>query len=257
MTIEIPSELIVVLRNARHVAFLTGAGVSAESGIPTFRDALTGLWENFDAEQLASADAFRRDRELVWGWYEWRRMKVLKAEPNAAHCTISTIASKVPHVDVVTQNVDDLHERAGSENVVHLHGRLDHPICFACRRLHELSLGIPEEPEGGRRLAPPRCEYCGGYVRPGVVWFGESVPESEWKVAVDACRKCDVLFTVGTSSIVQPAASLPVIAARGRAMVVQINLGPTSLDGIAQFNLVGQAGVIIPALFDAVWGPSK
>lgn len=257
MTVEIPSQLITALRDANRIVFLTGAGVSAESGIPTFRDALTGLWERYDPEQLASADAFRRDRELVWGWYEWRRMRVLKAQPNGAHRAIVEFASKVPSVSVITQNVDDLHERAGCENVIHLHGRLDRPICFACRRPHELPTGIPEEPEGGRRLAPPRCEYCGGYVRPGVVWFGESLCESEWTAAADACRKCDVLFSVGTSSLVQPAASLPVTAARRRATVVQINLGPTSLDVLAHFNLVGPAGVILPALYDAVWGASK
>lgn len=249
---DIPANLITALRNANHVVFLTGAGVSAESGIPTFRDALTGLWENFDAEQLASADAFRRDRELVWGWYEWRRMMVMKAMPNAAHRAIAEISSEVRRVDVITQNVDDLHERAGSQNVIHLHGRLDCPICFTCQRPYELSPGIPDEPEGGRRLAPPRCEYCGGYVRPGVVWFGEPLPRLEWNAAVEACETCDVLFSVGTSSIVQPAASLPAIAARHGAMVVQVNPNRTSLDDIAAFNLAGSAAVVMPALFEAV-----
>ncbi|QYD69020.1 NAD-dependent deacylase [Paraburkholderia edwinii] len=253
MSIAIPSELITALRGAKHVVFLTGAGVSAESGIATFRDAMTGLWERYSAEQLANADAFRRDRELVWGWYEWRRMQVMKAEPNAAHRAIAAIASKVPRVDVVTQNVDDLHERAGSDKVLHLHGRLNRPFCFACGHPHTLSAGIPNEPEGGRRLAPPQCERCGGYVRPGVVWFGEMLPKSQWDAAVEACEACDVLFSVGTSSLVQPAAGLPLLAARRRAMVVQVNPNPTSLDGIAQINLVGAAGVIMPALVDATW----
>jgi NAD-dependent deacetylase len=257
MTIAIPPDLITTLRAANHVVFLTGAGVSAESGIPTFRDAMTGLWERYSAEQLATADAFTRDRDLVWGWYEWRRMQVMKTRPNAAHRAIAAIASKVSRVDVVTQNVDDLHERAGSSNVLHLHGRLNHPFCFDCRHTYALPPETPDEPEGGRRLAPPRCDRCNGHIRPGVVWFGEMLPEPEWDAAVKACESCDVLFSVGTSSLVQPAAGLPLLAARRHATVVQVNPNSTSLDSIARFNLVGPAGVIMPALFDSVWGASR
>ncbi|TDY49756.1 NAD-dependent deacetylase [Paraburkholderia rhizosphaerae] len=257
MTVTIPPELIAALHVAKKVVFLTGAGVSAESGIPTFRDAMTGLWERYSAEQLATADAFTRDRELVWGWYEWRRMQVMKAEPNAAHRAIAAIASQVASVDVITQNVDDLHERAGSHNVLHLHGQLNRPFCFACRQPHALQPGTPDEPEGGRRLAPPQCNRCNGYIRPGVVWFGEMLPEAEWNAAVEACDACDVLFSVGTSSLVQPAAGLPLLAARRRVTVVQVNPNSTSLDSHARFNLVGAAGVIMPALFDAVWPASS
>jgi NAD-dependent deacetylase len=153
-TNTIPRNLIIALQEAKHVAVLTGAGVSAESGIPTFRDALTGLWERFDAEDLATPDAFRKDKELVWGWYEWRRMKVLRSLPNPAHLAIAELARHVPKLTFVTQNVDDLHKRAGSTDVLHLHGSLHSPRCFACGRVHTSAPGIPEEPEGGRRLIP-------------------------------------------------------------------------------------------------------
>ena len=188
---------------------LTGAGVSAESGIPTFRDALTGLWQNFDAAQLATADAFVRNPALVWGWYEWRRMKALQAVPNAGHLAIARLARHVPHLDLFTQNVDDLHERAGSANVRHLHGSLHNPRCFDCGAPFELSADIPVEPPGGRRLEPPRCPQCGGAVRPGVVWFNESLPTAILEEAFDLARSADVLLVVGTSCTFYPVAQLP------------------------------------------------
>ena len=170
--IDIPIPLIAALRAARHVVLFTGAGVSAESGIPTFRDALTGLWQRFDAEELATPEAFQKDKDLVWGWYEWRRMRVLRAQPNAAHRAIAWLAQQVPQLTVVTQNVDDLHERAGSVDVVHLHGRLHAPRCFACGRPHALQQDLLDQPEGGQRLAPPAlytlrrfCPSRGGLVR--------------------------------------------------------------------------------------------
>lgn len=253
MSIAIPPELVATLREAKHVVVLTGAGTSAESGIPTFRDRLTGLWQRFDAEDLANADAFTRDPELVWGWYEWRRMIVMKAQPNAAHVAIARMAEKIPKLTLVTQNVDDLHERGGNTNVLHLHGRLNRPFCFACRRPHPFPSDIPNEPEGGRRLAPPRCDFCGGLIRPGVVWFGEMLPESVWDAAIAATNACDVLFSVGTSSMVQPAAGLPIQAVRRGVPVVQVNPASTSLDWQARFNLVGAAGEVLPQLVDATW----
>lgn len=255
---EFPDELVAVLRDATKVVFLTGAGVSAESGIPTFRDPMTGLWAHYDAAELASADAYRRDRELVWGWYEWRRMGILRARPNGAHLAIAAMATRVPRATVVTQNVDDLHERAGSRDVVHLHGRMDRPYCFDCRASYRFAEGIvPDEPEGGRRLAPPRCPACGGTIRPGVVWFGEMLPEAEWETAVTACDDCDVLFSVGTSALVQPAAGLSAQAARRGACVVQVNPNPTPLDGVVSYNLAGAAGTVLPALYERVWGKRR
>ncbi len=228
---SIPADLIAALHSAKHVMVFTGAGVSAESGIPTFRDSLTGLWEQFDAGDLASPNAFRKDRDLVWGWYEWRRMKVLQAQPNQAHLVISKLATWVPKLTLVTQNVDDLHERAGSNDVIHLHGELCKPRCFACNRPYSLETAIPDEPEGGRRIRPPRCHHCRGYVRPGVVWFGESLPEKPLKLAFSAAKACDLLFVIGTSGVGMPAAQIPMIAMKAGVQVVEINPAP-SLRGV-------------------------
>ena len=251
--LAIPQALIVALQQAKHVVVFTGAGVSAESGIATFRDALTGLWERFDAEDLATPDAFRRDEELVWGWYEWRRMRVLRSHPNLAHLAIAALARHVPKLTVVTQNVDDLHERAGSTHVMHLHGSLHSPRCFACGQAHILPSGIPEEPDGGRRLCPPRCHHCGGSVRPGVVWFGEDLPVIELNHAFAAARECDVLFAIGTSGLVQPAAGIPSLAKRAGAKVVQVNPVGTQLDDACTWSLRGAAGVVMPKLLQAAF----
>jgi len=247
----LPPELIVALQQAKQVVVFTGAGVSAESGIPTFRDALIGLWQRFDAEDLATPDAFRKDKELVWGWYEWRRMQVLRALPNPAHIAIAGLAQFVPRLTVVTQNVDDLHERAGSVEVLHLHGSLHAPRCFACGRAHLLAPGIPEEPEGGRRLDPPLCKHCGGAIRPGVVWFGEGLPEEVLDAAFTAARACDLLFAIGTSGLVHPAARIPVLARQAGAKVVQVNPTATALDDECTWTLRGDAGAIMPHLLSA------
>ena len=249
------TELIERLRAARRIVVLTGAGVSSESGIPTFRDVLTGLWENFDAQHLATPQAFKADPELVWGWYEWRRAKVLKCQPNAAHHAIAAMQEHVPSLVVVTQNVDDLHERAGSRDVVHLHGSLHHPRCCDCSAPHTFASGIPDEPEGGRRLAPPACRQCGGRVRPGVVWFGESLPAANWDRAQDLASQCDVLFSVGTSSLVYPAAHLPHVAKAADACVVQVNPDVTGLENTLDHNLHGKAGEVMSALLQAISEP--
>lgn len=245
---EISDSLLAALGQSRHIVVFTGAGVSAESGIPTFRDALDGLWTRYEATQLASPEGFENDPALVWGWYEWRRMKVLRTRPNPAHHAIVGMAGLSPRMTLVTQNVDDLHERAGSPGVIHLHGSLHEPRCFACSLPYAFPPGIPDEPEGGRRLEPPRCGHCDSPIRPGVVWFGECLPEDAWRKARQAAQDCDALLSVGTSSLVWPAAELPELAARGGATVVQINPGETPLDGWADFNLRGKAGEVLPTL---------
>lgn len=250
---EIPAPVCAALREARHVAIFTGAGVSAESGIPTFRDALTGLWENFDAEVLATPAAFRRGPALVWGWYEWRRQTVMRALPNAAHRAIANLASLVPRLSVITQNVDDLHERAGSTGVIHLHGSFFQPRCFACARPHVLTPGEPDEPDGGRRLEPPRCGHCGDLIRPGVVWFGEALPQEAFAQAEQAVRHCDLMFSIGTSSVVYPAAALPFEAAARGAKVIQVNPAATELDAVAFCNLRGAAGTVMDSLIRTTW----
>ncbi|PJI72020.1 SIR2 family NAD-dependent protein deacylase [Pseudomonas asiatica] len=211
------------LREAKRVVVFTGAGVSAESGIPTFHDALTGLWERFDPAQLATVEAYRADPSLCWGWYEWRRCKVLQAQPNDAHLAIAELAQHVQKLTVVTQNVDDLHERAGSQGVIHLHGSLHSPRCIDCGITHEAVLACDQMSEDGCRVEPPRCHSCNGYIRPGVVWFGEMLPEAAWRAGLEAAEDCDLFFSIGTSGIVFPAAELPLRALSTGASFVHIN----------------------------------
>lgn len=244
----IPPTLLTAMRAARHIVVFTGAGVSAESGIPTFRDALTGLWERFDAAVLATPQAFLQDPELVWGWYEWRRMKAVQAQPNPAHLAIAALARHVPKLTVITQNVDDLHERAGSIGVIHLHGSLHKPHCFDCGRPPAKALGMPLEPEGGRRVEPPRCKHCGGMLRPGVVWFGESLPSDAMHAAFAAAQNCDVLLSIGTSGVVYPAAEVPILAWESGAVVVHINPHAVAHGEEREYTLAGAAGEKVPAL---------
>jgi NAD-dependent deacetylase len=249
--VQLAPDLISRLGRARRLVVFTGAGVSAESGIPTFRDRQTGLWRHFDAQALATAEAFERDPALVWGWYEWRRSLVQGAEPNAAHRAIAALQGRVAQLTLVTQNVDDLHERAGSPHVLHLHGRICHPYCSVCG--HEFALSKATVPEDGSRLPPPRCSACGGPVRPGVVWFGEALPTGAWEQALEASRGCDAFLCVGTSSIVEPAAGLTRLAIAARSITVQINIDQTPLDDLVTLNLRGPAGSVLPELVAAVW----
>lgn len=251
------SSLIIALQQARRVVVFTGAGASAESGIPTFRDALTGLWENFDPAQLATPEAYFANPDLVWAWYEWRRQLVTDCQPNAGHVAAASLQDHVDQVAVVTQNVDDLHERAGSSDVVHLHGSLHHPYCSSCSQPHNFSGAVADgaplvaEPKDG--LPPPACTYCDGMIRPGVVWFGESLPQAEWQRAHRLVADCDVLFSIGTSSVVYPAADLPRRAHASGAQVVQINPSETGLEDWVHHNLVGPAGRLLPQLLQAAF----
>lgn len=247
----IPESLLSALNDARQILVFTGAGVSQESGIPTFRDDLTGLWQRYDPQELATPEAFVRQPDLVWGWYEFRRRNVMLCAPNAAHRTIAAMANAFPRLTLITQNVDDLHERAGSQKVLHLHGSLLQARCHDCACPFSLPPEIPIEPAGGWRFEPPRCPHCQGNIRPGVVWFGESLPEDAWQAALDATQSCDVFFSVGTSSVVYPAASLPELAARRGACLVQINPSPTPLDRLATHNLHGKAGEVLTQLWTA------
>jgi len=238
------------LRSAHHWVVFTGAGVSAESGIPTFRDKQTGLWERFAAHELATPEAFHRDPALVWGWYEWRRALVLRAQPNPAHVAIAQLATLVPQLTLITQNVDDLHERAGSVNVLHLHGELMRARCERCRQHFPYPTEMPAIPEGGARIEPPVCTQCGARIRPGVVWFGETLPEREWLTARTAANQCDALLCIGTSSLVQPAASLTRLAIARGAITVQINPNVTNIDDEVTCSLRGRAGEMVPELIE-------
>lgn len=225
---------------------LSGAGMSAESGIPTFRDALTGLWARFDAERLATEDAFRADPALVWGWYRWRAAMVAAAQPNAAHLDVAALSDDGHALTVVTQNVDDLHERGGARDVLHLHGRLLASRCIGCgaRVTPDPILAPPSPPDGGARETPPACTACGAAFRPDVVWFGESLPIDAWDAAEIAVDACDLLVVVGTSSLVWPAAGLPERAVRAGTPVLEINpqTTPLSSRAAAHWPLTATAG---------------
>lgn len=249
----IDEPLITALRQAKHLVILTGAGVSAESGIPTFRDALTGLWAHFDPQQLASEHGFRNDPALVWGWYEWRRTKVRLASPNPAHVAIAKVQQLVPKLTLISQNVDDLHERAGSHSVLHLHGSIQSPHCISCLQSYELSNDESCDVYESQRIESPRCPQCGDLIRPGVVWFGEALPLDVWHAAEAAAEACNVLISIGTSGLVYPAAELPRIAKKAGSLFIQINPESTNLDKLADFNLHGKAGELLPRLLQAAF----
>jgi NAD-dependent deacetylase len=245
-------DLLIALLRAKRIVVFTGAGMSAESGIPTFRDTQSGLWEQYDPYVMASPKGYLADKALVWGWYEWRRMQVLHAKPHAGHIAIADLSGHVERLTLITQNVDDLHERAGSKNVIHLHGSLHQPRCFDCGSPYTFFDEIPDEPSGDQRKEPPICVNCNGSIRPGVVWFGESIQDTDWNFAEQAAMECDLLFSIGTSSLVWPAAQLPERAVLHGARVIQINPGPTALDNKAHYNFRGKAGEVLPAMLEAL-----
>lgn len=227
------------IRGAHHVAVLTGAGISAESGLPTFRGP-NGLWRNFRPEQLATPHAFARDPKLVWEWYNWRRSVHAQCQPNAGHRALAQLEQAAPQFTLITQNVDKLHEEAGSRNVIHLHGSLWRVRCLRCAK-EEPNTQVPLEP------LPPLCD-CGGMLRPAVVWFGESLPEYELRKAMDTTREADVVLVVGTSGMVYPAAALPRMALDAGAHVIEVNPEPTELSASASAFLQGPAGEILPSV---------
>jgi len=244
---KIADELIQALRAAQSIVVLTGAGTSAESGVPTFRDAQTGLWARYDPTQLATPEAFQRDPKLVWEWYQWRRELVAKAEPNAGHYALVELQDKVPQLHLITQNVDGMHQRAGSRDVIELHGNIMRTRCAA--KGHIVSTWQDTK-------VPPRCDgcNCNGYLRPDVVWFGESLPMFALQKAEQVAAQCDVLLSVGTSGLVYPAAGLPDIALQEGATVVEINPQATPLTTRASYALQTTSAVALPALLTAVWG---
>jgi NAD-dependent deacetylase len=243
---DIPADLAEKLRAARYVAVLTGAGVSAESGIPTFREAQTGLWAKYDPQELATPQAFQRNPRLVWEWYAWRRELVSRAAPNPAHVALAEIERRAPQFTLITQNVDGLHMLAGSRNVIELHGNAMRTKCF------EEGTLVESWQETGE--VPPRCPRCGGLLRPDVVWFGERLPEAALLAAQDAARHCDLFFSIGTSGAVEPAASLPFIALKQGATVIIVNPEIKPSPGPALYSLSGPAGTVLPALLRAAWG---
>lgn len=241
---EFPAALLETLRDAGRVAVLTGAGVSQESGLRTFRDAQAGLWSQYKPEDLASAEAFRRNPRLVWDWYAWRRLAIEGVRPNPGHYALAEMARRYDNFALITQNVDGLHAAAGSADVIELHGNIRRVRCSNCGH------PAPKWEESEERL--PRCERCSGLLRPDVVWFGEPLPRDELERATAAALGSQVFLSIGTSALVQPAASLPYVAKRAGAIIAEINAERTPLSASADFVLVGRSGEILPQLVHAL-----
>ena len=239
---EIPLSLLENLAKANHIVAMTGAGVSAESGIATFRDP-DGLWSKFNPMELASINGFMSNPELVWEWYQYRRAIVNKSEPNPGHYALAEMERMFPKFDLITQNVDRLHQRAGSENVWELHGNIMDNKCFDCDMPFTGEVNLPDK-------QIPKCESCGGRIRPCVVWFGEMLPQYAFEHADSVSRICDIFFSIGTSAEVYPAAAIPVAAKHLGVFVVEINPNVTSFSHLADVHLQGPSGEILPLMLE-------
>jgi len=241
-----PSELVRFLLTSKRVTILTGAGVSQESGLRTFRDAMEGLWTHYRPEDLATPEAFNRNPELVWEFYAMRRLKTGEVQPNPGHLALAEMEHRVPNFTLITQNVDGLHQRAGSRCVIELHGNITRTRCLkGCgifTQWDDVVNGVPI------------CPNCGAKLRPDVVWFGEAIPSDEMAAAVQAASTCTAFFSIGTSGLVQPAASLPLLAKQVGATLVEINTEETPLTPSVNYYFRGKSGEILPELVKQVWG---
>lgn len=237
---QIPKELISRMKNVRRVVISTGAGVSAESGVPTFRGD-GGIWEKMSAQELASVDGFLKNPDLVWEWYQHRREIRNQVKPNRGHDAIAKLEKMYDYFTLITQNIDGLHFQAGSQNILELHGNISRNKCLDCQANYEPEISIEE--------GLPRCD-CGGMIRPDVVWFGEMLPEEVLEKAFADSEACELFFSVGTSAIVQPAASLPMVASRTGAYVVEINIEETPLTTSVDLFLRGKSGELLPQILD-------
>jgi NAD-dependent deacetylase len=237
--ISISERLRSLLSKDTKVVILTGAGISVESGVPTFRGE-EGLWKKFRPEELATFDAFMANPQLVWEWYEYRRKIIEEIKPNPGHMALVDFQSYFDKFDLITQNVDGLHHQAGSKKITELHGNIKRNKCIRCGEKYEdLKKALPG--------IPPKCS-CGGNIRPDVVWFGEMLPQDAIQYAFEVSSHCDLFFSIGTSAVVHPAASLPVIAKRNGAYVVEVNLSPTEISHLVDESLFGKSGEILPFL---------
>jgi len=240
--IQIDKSLIDELKKAGSIVFFTGAGISSESGIATFRGE-DGLWKKFKPEELASFDAFIKNPELVWEWYNYRKKIIHESKPNHAHLTIAEMQDHFNDVTVVTQNVDNLHRRAGSKKIFKLHGDIEKNFCIDCKKFYEEELDFS--------AGVPKCQ-CGGLIRPDVVWFGEYLPEDQFLGGEKAAINSDIFFVVGTSAIVYPAAGLIYTAKASGSTIVEINIEETTLSDSANYSYFGKAGEILPKIFSHV-----
>ena len=243
-----------LLASKQRICILTGAGISAESGIPTFRDKQTGLWQNYRAEDLATPDAFARDPQLVWSWYQWRRKLVADKIPNPAHNALAQWQQRTSlnqqQLTLITQNVDNLHEQAGS-TVTHLHGNLWQNRCSQCHSLYQEQSKLSNDSidVADYKETLLTCPHCDGYIRPDIVWFGEALPVDAWQTAESAAAHCEVFMSIGTSSLVYPAAGLAGLAKQNGAKLIEINPDPTP-NTIVDITLAEKAGVIMPLLIE-------
>lgn len=254
MVAELSAALIVeidrtaaLIASQTNICILTGAGISAESGIPTFRDKQTGLWENYRAEDLATPEAFVRDPKLVWSWYQWRRQLVHDKAPNPAHLALAEWQQNTnQQLTFITQNVDDLHEQAGSQ-VTHLHGHLWRNRCHQCNASYQ----GPDADKQGQLFDDKliTCLHCKGYIRPDIVWFGEALPVEAWQIAEKAAAGCEVFISIGTSSLVYPAAGLAQLAKQNGAKIIEINPDPTP-NTVVDITLAAKAGEALPLLIE-------
>jgi NAD-dependent deacetylase len=240
MNPDIPPVVFEKLSNARTVCAFTGAGMSAESNIPTFRGN-EGLWKKFKPEELANFDAFMRNPELVWEWYSARKKIIHEARPNPGHAALVAMEGLVEEVIVITQNIDNLHRRAGSSVVYELHGNIERNYCIKCGEIYYDDALLS-------RALPPKCDTCGGLVRPDVVWFGEFLPQDEFNASESAAQRADVFFLLGTSGIVYPAASIPRLARQSGAFLVEINTERTPASDIADVTVLGTTGTVLPQI---------
>jgi NAD-dependent deacetylase len=240
--IDIPEHLIERLKTARRVVVSTGAGGSAESGVPTFRGK-DGIWKKMKAEELATVDGFMKNPQLVWEWYQYRRELMNQVKPNPGHYAIVQFEKIFPEFTLITQNIDGLHARAGSGRILELHGNIARNKCFQCDRIYDKEIDLAD--------GLPHCD-CGGMIRPDVVWFGEMLPHEVLRDAFGSCEVAEIFFSVGTSAVVQPAASLPLMAKRGGAYVVEVNIEATPLTAISDLFLQGKSGEILPRIVEAL-----
>jgi NAD-dependent deacetylase len=238
----VPNEILERLRGARRASVLTGAGVSAESGIPTFRGA-GGIWEKYDFRKLATPEGFREDPRLAWEWYQLRQREMKKAKPNPAHRTIALMENHFDEFAVLTQNIDGMHKRAGSRNVIELHGNIWRMRCTRDGTVVDL--------DGPVEDIPPLC-HCGSILRPDVVWFGEPLPIDAMNAASEAASKSDVMFVVGTSAVVYPAAALPILTKNSGGLVIEINAERTDVSSYADLSIFGRAGELMPVIWKAM-----
>jgi NAD-dependent deacetylase len=236
----ISSKLRLLLKQVESVCVLTGAGISAESGVATFRGG-DGLWSKLKPEELANFDAFLRNPELVWEWYNYRRQIVHDVKPNAAHYALVRLEELTKEFTLITQNVDNLHSRAGNKRVLELHGNIERSYCVDCRK-------SVENVEVSQKKKVPRCSSCNGIIRPDVVWFGEMLPDGVFEAATEAAQRCELFLTIGTSAVVYPAAGLPMAARNQGAYVVEVNTEPTEISHTVNETLLGKAGEVLPQL---------